>query len=120
MSTEKGVQITQGFTLEQPDRLDEIYVDGVSGLVAGWPNSKLLFHSVYPRKPGDTNPAENRRANLVVTIPTTVLIEMSRNLLGTFTNAQPQLKEAAGLHLSKTLEMLAQPESESQSVKKAK
>ncbi len=110
MAAEIQLKVAEGFTLGHPEQLEELYVDGVSGLIPGWPNSKLLLHSVFPRKPGDTNAAENRRAVLVVTMPTAVMIEMSQKLLSTFVGAKDQLEAAANIHLTKALEMIGSVE----------
>src|SRR6476659_3372935 len=107
MADEKGVQLATSFELTVPSELTELYVDGVSGLVPGWPNSKVLFHSTHPKQPGSDPNSENRQGVLLMTLPTGALIELSRNILATFTAGREQVKEAAQMHFERVDAFLA-------------
>ena len=100
---DKSEATHQEFRLKTVQGLPEIYVDGVSALFPGWPNSKVIFHSAYPSDPG----AETRRAVLVLTLPTGTLLEMSRNVLRAFAGNEPDVRKAAEAHLARVEEFLS-------------
>lgn len=80
---DKVTQFREGnlkFDLTVTNDLPEIFTDGLSNLVMGNPVSKLTLHSVVAPLINDAN-VEQRKAILLLTIPTPVLLEMCRNIL---------------------------------------
>lgn len=80
---DKVTQFREGnlkFDLTVTNDLPEIFTDGLSNLVMGNPVSKLTLHSVVAPLINDVN-VEQRKAILLLTIPTPVLLEMCRNIL---------------------------------------
>lgn len=61
-----------------PDNLAELYIDGVSELQVGIPNSRVLFHAV--QVPGGEAEKERRIARLSLVLPTQVLFELVANI----------------------------------------
>lgn len=80
---DKVTQFREGninFDLTVTNDLPELFTDGLSNLVMGNPVSKLTLHSVVAPLINDAN-VEQRKAILLLTIPTPVLLEMCRNIL---------------------------------------
>lgn len=68
------------FDLQINDGMPEIFVDGLSQMLLGYPISKLTFHSVVaPAHEG--NEIEQRLGVVRIAIPTPVLLEFCRNVL---------------------------------------
>lgn len=94
------------FDLTINDDLPEMFTDGVSNMVMGNPVSKLTFHSVTTPAQSESE-VEQRKAVLLLTIPTAVLLEMCRNILFTaqsnidkFENAGSQVNSRVKLAMN--------------------
>ena len=72
---EKGLN----FDLVCSDNLQEIFTDGVSEVMLGYPTSKVLFHTVTTLN--TINIPEQRQAVFRMTMNTATLLEMCRNIL---------------------------------------
>lgn len=64
------------FVLRGKGQATEIYSDGLSQFMLGYPLSRLVFHTV--NEPATTERKEQRKANLVLTMPTQLLLEAAK------------------------------------------
>ena len=78
------------FDLSYPPNTPELYIDGISGLAAGWPISKLILHSRHPNQDG---PREKRQVVALLTLPTATLIELCRNVLAAYAGTEDQIAQ---------------------------
>lgn len=60
-----------------------IYVEGVSQMLIGFPNSRILLHSLSQKDPANANAPEIRTMACELIIPTTAMLEMARGILST-------------------------------------
>lgn len=81
MVTKKNTKTSAGtFDLLIPDNLQEIFSDGISEAMIGYPTSKILFHTTTAASTAEGAP-EQRQGVVRLTMNTAVLMEMCRNLL---------------------------------------
>lgn len=69
-----------------------IYVEGVSQMMVGFPNSRLLMHSLAQRDIGNPDKPEIRKMACELIIPTASLIEMAQTILSTLTQNKAVLE----------------------------
>lgn len=87
-----------GFTIEYPEDLKELFVEGVTSLAVGYPYSKLILHSVrppLPNAPVDGSVEEKRLAVLQLAIPTAALLELCLSVVNNTAAGADQLTSAA-------------------------
>ena len=60
-----------------------IYVEGVSQMLIGFPNSRLMLHNLSQKDPTSPDAPEIRTMACELIIPTAALIEMARGILST-------------------------------------
>jgi hypothetical protein len=94
------------FVCEVPDGIPEVFVDGVSQIAVGMPNSKILFHSVAPT-PGEDSERENRVARLTLVIPTAALFEFIANIAtSTGDEVMAQTSKAGNLYQEQVVKQM--------------
>lgn len=79
------------FDLLINDNIPEVFSDGLSQLLMGYPVSKLIFHSVTA--PALDNGIEQRQGVIRLAIPTPVLLELCRNILSSALSSIDELSE---------------------------
>lgn len=80
------------FDLVITDNTPELFTDGISQLLMGFPISKLTFHSVVTPSESPEQ-IEQRKAVLSLAISTPVLLELCRNILFAAQSSLDQLSE---------------------------
>jgi hypothetical protein len=75
------------FTIEYPDVLSEVFIEGVTTLAVGYPYSKILLHRVPPPSPGSDprTKVEHRTAVLQLVMPTGALLDFCAKALASAT-----------------------------------
>jgi len=86
---------TDGFVLDKT-AAPEIFADGVSQVLTGYPVSRVVFHTVL--EPAGSGTKELRKASAILTMPTVSLIETARKLLALAKEAEDQLKQFNAEH----------------------
>lgn len=81
------------FDLVISENMPEIFTDGLSQLLMGFPISKLTFHSVVTA-PDSTDQIEQRKAVLSLAMSTPVLLELCRNVLIAAQSSLDELTES--------------------------
>ncbi len=81
------------FDLIISESVPEIFTDGLSQLLMGFPISKLTFHSVVT-SPDSTDQIEQRKAVLSLAMSTPVLLELCRNILIAAQSSLEELTES--------------------------
>ncbi|EIC23768.1 hypothetical protein Thi970DRAFT_00279 [Thiorhodovibrio frisius] len=99
-------QVREGevqFDLHTPDGVPEIFVDGISQAMIGFPCTKILFHSVQAPPAAGTagGVVEQRQAVLRLTIGSDTLAEMCRKLLAVLERDDSGMETAAGQYLTR-------------------
>jgi hypothetical protein len=74
--TENGAN----FNLTFPEAVNELFADGFSQLLLGWPVSKVVFHTV--RQTPVVGEPENRSVSHVLAVPTPVLLQLAQQVMG--------------------------------------
>lgn len=82
----------------------EVYVDGLEGMLLGYPNSKLRFTTIDPSSEA-VQPKVIPKITLVV--PTGVLIQVARQLLNTFDSNKEALRTKIAEISANTAAMIA-------------
>lgn len=82
--------------LEISEDMPELYSDGISNLIMGSSVSKVTFHSVKAWGPV-LDGIEQRKGVLQLTMPTSVLLEMCRNILLSAQSSVKNFSEAGKL-----------------------
>jgi hypothetical protein len=73
-------QSSTNTTLLRSDSIPTVYVEGVSQVMIGIPNSRMIFHDHIQRQEADGNREEVRHIALEVVMPTSAIIDMVTNL----------------------------------------
>lgn len=60
-----------------------IYVEGVSQMLIGFPNSRMMLHSLSQKDPSKADAPEIRTMACELIIPTAAMLEMARGILST-------------------------------------
>lgn len=81
------------FDLVISDNMPEIFTDGISQLLMGFPISKVTFHSVVTA-PDSAEQVEQRKAVLSLAMSTPVLLELCRNVLFAAQSSLDELSES--------------------------
>jgi len=71
------------------------YVEGVSQMLIGFPNSRMMFHSLSQKDSANPNATEVRTLACELIIPTVALIEMARGILSTMSANKESLEVAS-------------------------
>lgn len=102
--TQNPTQIVQTERLNIPS----IYVEGLSQMMLGFPNSRLLMHSSAVQNSSSSSTAvETRQLTCELVMPTTAMIEMARAILDILSQNQKQFEIAKAEWLGK-LEAISQ------------
>lgn len=90
----------QAIHLTKPD-FPTIYVEGMSQMLVGFPNSRILLHSMAQRD--ITNPAapEVRHIACELVMPTSAAIELAQNIISGLSASKPQMETVKLEWLSK-------------------
>ncbi len=70
------------------------YVEGLTQLMVGFPNSRLILHSMAQRDPTIPGAPEQRRLACELVMPTSALLEIAQNLMGALAASKVQLDAA--------------------------
>lgn len=90
-----------------PSDLKTLYADGFSGMMLGFPNSKILFHSVRNTGGAAIDGFEQRVAIFEMALPTSALIELCRKVLIASADSQDVLIEGGSEILDRVKKMLS-------------
>lgn len=71
-----------------------IYVEGVSQMLIGFPNSRMMFHNLSQKDPSNADAPEIRTMACELIIPTTAMLEMARGILSTMSVNKEALDKA--------------------------
>jgi hypothetical protein len=85
--------------------IPSIYVEGLSQLMVGFPNSRLFLHSIAQRDLNVPGGMETRQLACELVMSTSAMIEMAQTIIHALVQNQTQL-EAAKLEWLGKLEML--------------
>ena len=69
-----------------------IYVEGMSQMLVGFPNSRLLMHSMAHRDAATPGAPELRHIVCELIMPTSTAIELAQNILAGLSASKPQLE----------------------------
>ena len=94
------------FTLVGSQGAPHLYADGMSQMMLGFPNSKLLLH-VTINPPADGT-REARRGVAWLNMPTATLIEMASIILATTKQAEGELAVFSSQHTEKLQQVVRQ------------
>lgn len=78
-----------------------IYVEGLSQMMIGFPNSRLIFHSLVMPADAQTGTPETRQIGCELVIPTAALVESVGILMNQLTGAREALKAGTAEWTSK-------------------
>lgn len=81
--------------------IPSIYVEGVSQMMIGFPNSRMMFHNFSQKDPSKPDGPEMRTMACELIIPTAALIEMARGILHTLTENKAALESTKNEWLEK-------------------
>jgi len=101
--TQNPTQIVQTERLNIPS----IYVEGLSQMMLGFPNSRLLMHSSAVQNSTSSAVVETRQVTCELVMPTTAMIEMARAILDILSQNQKQFEVAKAEWLGR-LEAISQ------------
>lgn len=79
-TTQAAPPASSNTTLLRSDSTPTIYVEGVSQVMIGIPNSRMIFHDHIQRQETNGNREEVRHIALEVVMPTSAIIDMVSNL----------------------------------------
>lgn len=71
-----------------------IYVEGLTHMMVGFPNSRIVLHSMAQRDANTPGAPEVRHLACELVMPTSSLLEIAQNILGALAAAKPQLASA--------------------------
>lgn len=80
--TKKSVLSPKKSELVVPQNMPEIYADGFSAMMIGYPMSKIIFHSISMSLGSSDDEIEKRTGVAQVVLPTHSLIEFAKHILG--------------------------------------
>lgn len=106
-SSNLDVMDTDVFTLSGRVSAPEIYADGFSQLLIGFPTTKIIFHSLVEPKT-NVNAKEERRVVATLSISTLDAIQLATTILAGFKNAESQLGLGADQYLTRIKAAIAQ------------
>lgn len=98
-------------TLVHSDTTPTIYTEGVSQVMIGIPNSRILFHNRVQRQEADGKQEEIRHIALEVVMPTSAIVDMVSNLTAQLVQARDKYSEASSEWVKFTNTMLTTLES---------
>ena len=78
-----------------------IYVEGLSQMMVGFPNSRILLHNWVERDPNNPSAPEVRQVACELVMPTSTLIEIAQNILTSMAMNRPLLVTAQNEWLGK-------------------
>ncbi|GAA4349634.1 hypothetical protein GCM10023165_36610 [Variovorax defluvii] len=81
-----------------------IYVEGMSQLMVGFPNSRMLWHSFVAQDPGGE---ETRQIACELIIPTAAMVDTARMLITHLAANKAQLEATGAEWLKRTADLLA-------------
>lgn len=81
-------------TIVRNDAMTPIYVEGVSQMMVGFPNSRLLLLSYVERSGDPQNPHEMHHVACELIMPTSAVIELAQNLINNLSANKELLKQA--------------------------
>jgi len=90
----RNVLETKDFVLTDRISATELYADGFSQLLVGFPVTKIILHSVIDAK--TPTHKEVRRTVTTLSIPTTALIQLAQMILSACKNSEGQLAQLSG------------------------
>jgi hypothetical protein len=79
--------------LPKPD-YPTFYVEGLTQLMAGFPNSRIVLHSMAQRDATNPGAPEVRHLACELVMPTSALLEIAQNLIGALAANKAQLEAA--------------------------
>jgi len=71
-----------------------LYVEGLTQLLVGFPNSRVVFHSMAHREMNDSGTQEVRQIACELVMPTSSLVEMATNVIASLAANKSQLEAA--------------------------
>jgi hypothetical protein len=95
--TQNPTQIVQ---TDRPN-IPSIYAEGLSQMMLGFPNSRLLMHSSAVQNSTSSATVETRQLTCELVMPTTAMIEMARAILDILSQNQKQFEIAKAEWLGK-------------------
>lgn len=99
MTRKLEVRPPQGnFDLDFDANVKEVFVDGISQLAVGFPLAKLTMHSVDPAGMMQAG-REQRQEVLRLVIPTAVLVDMCKTILGNVAGNKEGILKAQNAHV---------------------
>lgn len=103
--------------MSESRQTEEIYVDGLEGLILGYPISKVQFTSIAPDQEGPSaSPKQVPR--LVVAIPTGVLLQACNAILNSVKSQRENMLEAVNTQHAAFVKSLPAADAESEGTKK--
>lgn len=106
-NTEKA-QIAPNPRIVRPITAPTIYVDGVSQLMVGYPNSRLMLASLLHRAQDNGTPDDVHHVGCELVMPTTALIEMAQSILNNLAQSKPELLGASAEWMQKVQAVIEQ------------
>lgn len=81
MSTKESMDVVEASSFRLEGQLDapEIYADGFTNLFFGFPNTRVVFHSIV--EPPHDGQKEQRRAVLTLTMPTVLALQLAHTMI---------------------------------------
>lgn len=71
-----------------------VYVEGLSQIMFGFPNSRVVLHNMATRESAAPDATETQNVALEIVIPTAGLLEMCKNVLQHAAEIGPQIKSS--------------------------
>lgn len=89
--------------LVRPSTLPSIYVEGITQMMVGFPNSRIMFNSMAQQKGEGETAEEVHSLACELVVPTTALIEIIQALTEHLAGNKQQLQQAGAEWLEKSL-----------------
>ena len=100
-TTTKEAQTAPKQRIIRPSTAPTIYVDGVSQLMVGYPNSRLILASLLHRAQDNGTSEHMHHVGCELVMPTTALIEIAQSILGNLAQGKPELLAASAEWMEK-------------------
>lgn len=91
MTTLKTTQTAQ-ITLITPPGMPSLYVEGLSQIMVGFPNSRMLLHSFSDRDVRTPNAPESRKMGCELIMPTSSMIEIAQLIINSLVDNKDALE----------------------------
>ena len=91
-----------------PHDAPTIYVEGISQMLLGFPNSRVHLYDQMTPAPHEPIGSEKHRVRCELVMPTAALVEMCRSILGHIAASAPDLKMTNAEWMQRAQEVLDQ------------